>query len=118
MAFVPLMHGTLTLFPKCQVARDFWSRFMGIMLKKDLGREEALVFPKCNSIHTCFMRFPIDIIFVDEKGTIREIIDSLKPWRLLFPRRNVKHTIEVRAGLSREHNLTTGMQLKCLGVWQ
>ena len=38
-------------------------RMTGLLTRSALGEHEALIIPRCNNIHTCFMRFPIDVIF-------------------------------------------------------
>ena len=105
------------LIPKCWVAKSPWSRFMGLMGKKGIAANEAVLFPRCNSIHTFFMRFPIDVIMVGAEGNVIEVIDSMKPWRMQFPRFKAKHVIEMRAGRSRELGIEVGSRLDCSGAW-
>lgn len=102
---------------KCRVARDFFSRLMGLMGRKTIPADEALLFPKCNSIHTFFMRFPIDVIFVSKDGTVVDVIEAMAPWRMLLPRQGAKHTIEMAGGRSRELGIEKGARLGCEGVW-
>jgi uncharacterized membrane protein (UPF0127 family) len=106
-----------TLIPECRVANDFFSRFRGLMGRKSIGQNEAMVFPQCNSIHTFFMRFPIDVVMVDSNGTVVDIVSSLSPWRLLMPRWKAKHVIELRAERSRELGIVPGTRLEFQGVW-
>ncbi|MEI7880862.1 MAG: DUF192 domain-containing protein, partial [bacterium] len=47
------------------VADTFWKRSIGLMGKPGLKAGQGLLLSPCGSIHTCFMRFPIDIIFLD-----------------------------------------------------
>lgn len=105
------------LIGKCQIARSFLSRFMGLMGRTELPKDEAILFPKCNSIHTFFMRFPIDVVMVDAKGKVVAVRESLKPWRMTPPRFDVKHIIELSAFRSRELGITAGTQLEVQGVW-
>lgn len=107
---------TEVVIPRCWLARDFFSRFLGLMGRTDLPREEAVLFPKCNSIHTFFMRFPIDVAFVSKDGTVVEVVEGLTPWRMLAPRWSAAHVIETRSGLCRELGITTGAKLECEGV--
>ena len=46
------------------------------------GENEGVLITKCKSIHTLFMRFPIDVAFIDSKGTVRRTIRKLSPWKL------------------------------------
>lgn len=100
------------LIPSLWVARDFFSRFLGLMGRKGLSPEEALLFPRCNSIHTFFMRFPIDVIFLDEKNVIVEVIERMPAWRMLLPRRAAKHTLEMAGGRAKALGLTKGIVLE------
>lgn len=98
---------------RCVVARDFISRFLGLMGRKAIATDEAVLFPKCNSIHTFFMRFPIDVVFLSAEGQVVEVIEAMKSWRLLLPRRGVRHTLELAAGNSKALGIAPGRTL----VW-
>ncbi len=63
---------------RVKVAKSFFSRFKGLMGgQKNLAKDQALVITKCNSIHTFFMKFDIDAVFVDEEYKVVEIIETL-----------------------------------------
>lgn len=114
----PLKSSERVLVPNCFKAESFFARFMGLMGKKGLPDDEAVLFPKCNSIHTFFMRFPIDVVMISKKGEVVEVVESCHPWRLLLPRRSVKHIIEMRAHRTRELGITAGLTLDYPGVWE
>ncbi len=57
-------------------------RIKGLLGRKSLGDQEALVIKPCNSIHTFFMSFPIDVLFVGRNHKIVKIITGLRPFRL------------------------------------
>ena len=59
-----------------------FKRIKGLLGRKFLEDKEALIIKPCNSIHTFFMNFPIDVLFVDKKNKIIKIITGLKPFRL------------------------------------
>ncbi len=44
--------------------------------------EEGLWIVPCPMIHTFFMAFPIDVLFLDEELRVRKVIENLKPWRI------------------------------------
>ena len=56
-------------------------RVIGLMFRRSLNFNEGLLISPCNSIHTCFMKFPIDVIFIDKNNKILKISHSMKPWR-------------------------------------
>lgn len=117
MKVVALKRQNEVLINSCGIARDFMSRFMGLMGKSTLSSDEALCFPNCNSIHTFFMKIPIDVLFVSKEGKVIEILESLAPWKMLLPRRGVKHTVEMKSGLARALGITVGDELQIDGVW-
>jgi uncharacterized membrane protein (UPF0127 family) len=105
------------LVGNCRIARSFFSRFMGLMGRKSLPADEAILFPKCNSVHTMFMRFPIDVVLVDAQGRVVGVDVAMKPWRMMMPRKNTKHIIELPANRSEELGIRAGVLLDINGVW-
>jgi len=64
-------------------ARSFWKKLVGLMGRKDLPLDTAMFFEgDCPSVHTCFMKFPIDVVFLDKKMKVIRIVENLKPWRM------------------------------------
>lgn len=103
---------------KCYFAGSFFSRFMGLMGRKQIPADEGILFPKCNSIHTFFMRIPIDVLLVSDRGEVVEVKESLAPWRMLLPRKGVKHVVELRSARAKELGLKAGSKLEYPGVWE
>jgi len=64
------------------VAGTFFARAVGLLRHSALPVEEALLIPRCQSIHMFFMRFPIDVIFVDKNDCVVGLVRSIKPFRL------------------------------------
>jgi len=58
------------------------TRVIGLMGRGSMEPGEALWIVPCSNIHTFFMRFPIDVLFLDEKNSVVRVIDRLKPWRV------------------------------------
>ena len=67
---------------RAEVARTFWQRFMGLMGRRSLPEGEGLLILRCNSIHTFFMRFPIDATFLDRDDNVVKVVRNIRPWRL------------------------------------
>ncbi|MFN4132807.1 MAG: DUF192 domain-containing protein [Candidatus Hadarchaeales archaeon] len=96
-------------------SKTFLRRFMGLMLKKDFsGRAMLFSFKKIgrHSIHTMFMRFPIDLIYLDEKFRVVEIKKNLKPWGFYRPKVQAKYLIEVPAGTAKKIRISDALVLK------
>ncbi len=76
----------------------FFSRLIGLMFKKDLPAGSGIVLKPCKQIHTCFMRFNIDVIFLDENLQVLHFIENMKPWRLSPLFLKALYTVELPAG--------------------
>jgi uncharacterized membrane protein (UPF0127 family) len=64
------------------LADTVFKRIKGLIGRKEFVKGEALILKPCNSIHTFFMKFPIDIIFLDKNKRVIKTITCLKPFRL------------------------------------
>ena len=67
---------------RCRVATSFASRFRGLMGVARLPSGSGLLLPGTSSVHTHFMRFPIDVVFLDSERRIVSVVRALRPWRL------------------------------------
>jgi hypothetical protein len=80
------------------VAATRATRAVGLMARENLAPGEALWIVPSRGVHTCWMRFPIDVIALDDKGVIIDRVVNLKPWRIRLPRRGTAGVLELRAG--------------------
>ncbi|HEY9059161.1 MAG TPA: DUF192 domain-containing protein [Pseudobacteroides sp.] len=80
------------------VADSFIKRFSGLMAKRELPSGSGLLLTKCNSIHMCFMKFSLDIIFIDDSMKVVHLIKAIPPWRVSGIVRSAKSTIELPVG--------------------
>jgi len=80
------------------VADTVFKRIKGLLGRKDFIEGEALIIKPCNSIHTFFMRFPIDVLFVDKHNQVIKLISSLIPARLTYIYFNSAFVIELPTG--------------------
>jgi uncharacterized membrane protein (UPF0127 family) len=87
-----------TIVSQLAIAASFWSRFVGWQFRRKPAAGEGLLLVPCNSIHTCFMRFAIDAIFLDRKGTVLDVRRGLRPWQFAIGPRNSHAVIEFAAG--------------------
>ena len=74
------------------------TRAVGLLTRDGLNPGEALWIVPSRGVHTCWMRFPIDVIALDDKGVIIDRVVNLKPWRIRLPRRGTAGVLELRAG--------------------
>lgn len=64
------------------VAATMWSRVQGLLGRKGLEPGEGLLITPCNSIHSMWMRFRFDALFLDREGTVLHAIHDMKAWRI------------------------------------
>ena len=62
------------------IADTFLTRFAGLMFRKPLPPATGLFLAPCNSVHMCFMRFAIDVVYLDKDYKIVKVVKKLKPW--------------------------------------
>jgi uncharacterized membrane protein (UPF0127 family) len=105
---------SIFLMQQGKVANTVWSRFVGLMGKKSLAPAEGLVIIPNNSVHMFFMRFPLDIIFVDKAHQIVHISHNLKPWRISKIVGKAHYVIELPAYTARQ----TATEIGDLIEWQ
>jgi uncharacterized protein len=87
-------------------ADTIWSRFIGLMGQRNL-ENVRLWFPRCASIHTCFMRASIDIVFLDEVNVVVSLHPDVRPWRIVNERRAAS-VLELAVGGIRDLTLRVG----------
>lgn len=66
---------------RARVAETFWSRFRGLMLTRALEPGTGFLLPRTSAVHTHFMRFAIDVVFLDADDRVVRIAAALRPWR-------------------------------------
>lgn len=72
-----IVHGIIA--DECE---DFYERARGLIARAAPPQGHGLLIPKCNAIHTFFMSYPIDAIFLDRNGKIIKSVKGIRPWRL------------------------------------
>lgn len=92
-------------------AQSFTSRLVGLLGRRGLDADEGLWIQPCDSIHTFFMRFPIDVAFVDGIGTVLKRYDALKPWRATRLHTRALACVELAAGTLERHGVEVGTRL-------
>ena len=82
----------------------------GLLGRDSLDPEEGMLINPAPSVMTFFMRFPIDVVFLDKAQTIVKIVHCLRPWRAAGARKAVA-ALELPAGAAAAAGLQTGMTL-------
>ena len=101
-----------TVAEPLEIARNFFARGMGLMFRSALPENGGLLIHGCNGIHMMFMRFPIDAVFVDEKGVVLKTYRKLPPWIGMVPFVwRADKVAELPAGTIDRHGIKVGDQL-------
>jgi uncharacterized membrane protein (UPF0127 family) len=95
----------------CKVADGPVSRLKGLLGKRRLGSGEGLLLRPANMVHTWFMRFAIDVVFVDGDLQVVGITHDAGPWSVTG-RRGARSVIELPAGECRRRGIETGAKLR------
>jgi uncharacterized membrane protein (UPF0127 family) len=100
---------------RCVVADTFLSRLRGLLGRRELPRAEGLLISPSSSVHTFFMRFPIDLVFLDKRLRVVGVSAHVRPWKLAG-RRGARTVLELSAGESEERAIRVGEQLSLLAL--
>ena len=95
---------------RCKLADHPLARLRGLLGRDGLDSGEGLLLKPASSIHTFFMRFPIDVVFLDRALVVLGIHDTIDPWRTAS-QRGAKIVLELPAGESSRQGLAVGDQL-------
>jgi len=92
---------------QASIARTVWSRFWGLMGKGSLPDGHALVIDPCSSVHTMFMRFAIDAVFLDKNNRVVKVARSMHPYRAAIAP-GAARVLELQAGGAERARLEEG----------
>jgi uncharacterized membrane protein (UPF0127 family) len=101
-----------TLGDKVEVAETMGSRLKGLLGQNGLAEGEGLHIVPCNSIHMFFMRFPIDVAFLDDESRVVRAIHSIRPWRATRIYFSASSALELPAGTLARTGTLEGDQLR------
>lgn len=87
------------------------TRMKGLLGRKELPEGTGLIIDPCNSIHTFFMQFPIDVIFTDSQDRVVKVLKDMGPWRLSWIYFRAQKVIELPAGTVTRLPVEPGDQL-------
>jgi uncharacterized protein len=85
-------------------------RMRGLLGRADLPAGEGILLRPASSVHTFFMRFAIDVVFLDRDGVVLGVEAGLAPWRVAG-RRGSKAVVELAAGESARRGIAVGDRL-------
>src|SRR6266516_3156459 len=95
---------------RCAIADRMLSRMKGLLGRRSLPPDEGILIRPAPSIHTFFMRFPIDVVFLSRQGEILKVAERVPPWRA----RSCRHSyavLELAAGEAGRRGIAVGDRL-------
>lgn len=99
---------------RIKVADSFFRRFLGLMGKKNLNPGEGLLLRRCRQIHTFFMLISIDVVFLDKKGEVIELIPQMPPGKISPYIKQAFQVLEMPPGTIEKHALQKKVLLKVM----
>jgi uncharacterized membrane protein (UPF0127 family) len=79
-------------------AKNIFYRMKGLMFSKQLPNCDGFLISPCNSIHTFFMLYDLDIVFLDKDFETVKIIYNMSPWKMTWIYFRARHVLEMKAG--------------------
>ena len=95
---------------RCVDAARPLARLKGLLGRRSLASNEGIYLRPASSVHTFFMRFPIDAVFVDGEGRVLKVASGLRPWRAAGCR-GARAVLELSSGESERRGVRPGDQL-------
>lgn len=92
-------------------ATTFWSRLVGLLGRSGLAAGEGLYISPCSSVHTAFMRFTIDVVYVDATNRVVKAVPNLRPFRMSLALGRGRSVLELPAGTIEASGTEPGDQL-------
>jgi uncharacterized membrane protein (UPF0127 family) len=106
--------GGIVVCERCTVADRMLPRMKGLLGRRALSSGEGMLIRPAPSIHTFFMRFPIDAVFLARDGEVLKVSSNVKPWRTRSCRR-AHSVLELAAGEAERRMVARGDRLRVSG---
>lgn len=100
---------------KMILADRMFDRLKGLMFSNELPNCDGLLIAPCNSIHTFFMLYKIDVLFLDKNFNIVKVIYGLSPWKMTWVYFRSCQVLEMKGGTMRK-NLREGERLEAICI--
>ena len=97
---------------RIEIADSFLSRGLGLIGRAGFGNYNGMLLKTANAIHTFFVRFPIDVVFLDRNFKVVKTVENLKPFRFSPIVWRAKHTLELPVGTIKKYSLKAGVKIE------
>jgi uncharacterized membrane protein (UPF0127 family) len=102
--------GGVLVCDRCELADTVPTRMRGLLGRDAIDPGQGLLIRPTNSVHMFFMRFAIDVVFLDRELVVKKIVEALAPWRMAGCR-GAKAALELPAGEAGRRGITIGERL-------
>jgi hypothetical protein len=108
-------HGSALLISgNIKKADSFFKKLFGLIFSAPLKESEGLLIEDCSSIHTFWMRYPIDVLFLDSNNKVIRYFENLKPFRMTPFVKGAIKTVELKSGTVKACSIKAGDCLKLM----
>lgn len=80
------------------LADTVWRRFIGLMGRPPIGKGRGLFLMPCGAVHTLWMRFDLDLVFLSRDLRVVRVVEAVKPWRAAWGGRAAWGVLELQSG--------------------
>jgi|SRR5436190_11280930 len=101
---------------RCRIAQGLFQTVFGLHLLPQLSAGEGLLLPSSTTIDTTFMRYPIDLVFLDRNRRVTKVVPNLKPWRFALWNPGARDCLELPSGAAAGSATQQGDQLSIAEV--
>ena len=95
---IQISYGDKIISKNILIAETLVDRLIGLMFREKLVGSDGLLLNPCRSIHTFFMRYNLDIVFISSNNKVIKIIRDIKPWRMTWIYFRANKTLELPSG--------------------
>ena len=96
-------------------ANQIFERMKGLMFSQELPQCDGFLIKPCNSIHTFFMLYNLDVVFLDKNFVVVKVIYDLAPWRLTWVYFKAHQVLEMKSGTLKK-NIQIGEKLEAICI--
>lgn len=101
-----------TIFNKVINANSFFKRLKGLMFTKELAEDSSIIIKPCGQIHTFFMNYNIDVLYLNKDDIILDIDENLVPWRVGKWVQGAVSVVELQGGKVKKSKIKIGQAIK------
>lgn len=102
----------IVIAERAALANTFFARLKGLIGKNTLEEDEGLCITPCNSVHMFFMKFSIDVLFIDKDNLVCKTISNLEPWRISPVVRGASCVVELPKDTIEKRSIEKGDYIK------